>query len=104
MTEKDQPKLFVGFSEVPQEQFSEVYDALSEPERKRLSWLFFSMFCRVMDAQSSVMDDLLAEAHKDRTAASYTIKYGLRLADAMHDIREPLLETMKMWNIKDGTS
>lgn len=93
----------MGFSEVPEEEFSRVYDLLPEQKRKRLSWLFFSMFCRVMDAQSSVMDDLLAEAEKDRVAASHTIKYGLRLADAMHDIREPLLETMEMWKVKDGT-
>lgn len=97
MEKSDDVKLFVGFAEVSEQQFFENYDALTEAERRRMSWLFFSMFCKVMDAQSTVMDGILAEAKTNPSAAIHTIKYGSHLADSMQSISGQLFEATRLW-------
>lgn len=104
VSDRETPKLFVGFSEISEEQFYEVYEALPEGDRKRMCWLFFSMFCQAMDTQSSIMDDLLEEAKANPVAAVHTIKYGVRFSDGTNALRDSVIETAELWRKANGGS
>ncbi len=83
-------ELQTSFNEMSDQQFGEIYDQLSDGERRDLAIKLFRLFAILMDGHTSLAEEMLDRAKAGTAVPTYLMVYLSRLLRDLTDASVPL--------------